>query len=68
MVVASVSFAVVAFAGSVGAIVVQAAKSGWQSVNLLGYLVWCCVYAAALLPVTAPLAYAGCRLARRQDS
>jgi hypothetical protein len=66
-VAAVTAFLVVAVAGSAGAIAVQALRSGISSVNVVGYLVWCGVYAAALLPVTAPLAACTVRFTWRRN-
>jgi len=53
---ALVGLVVVAFAGSVGAILVQSLRFGFSGVNVAGYLAWCGVYAACLLPISVPLA------------
>ena len=65
---ALVGFVVVAASGSAGAIVVQSAQLGIDQVNMSGYLFWCLPYATALLPIATPLAYAGSRVARRQNT
>ncbi len=50
------AFAAVALAGSAGIVIVESARRGIANVNVSGYLVWCWVYAIALLPVSYPLA------------
>lgn len=55
LVSAAVAFCVVALAGSLGAIAVESARRGIDRVNVGGYFAWCWLYAAALLPITAPL-------------
>lgn len=46
----------VALAGSVGAIAVESAHRGLESVNVFGYFTWCWIYAAVFLPLSYPLA------------
>jgi hypothetical protein len=46
----------VALAGSLGAIAVESAHRGVEHVNVSGYLTWCWIYAALILPLSYPLA------------
>ena len=50
------AYVAVALAGSLGAVAVESAHRGIESVNVSGYLAWCWIYAAVLLPLSYPLA------------
>ena len=50
------AYTAVALAGSLGAVAVESARRGPESVNVSGYLTWCWIYAAVFLPLSYPLA------------
>lgn len=62
------AFAATALAGSAGAIVVETISRGVARVNVSGYLTWCWVYAAALLPLTYPVAFLAQKLIHRHEN
>lgn len=50
------AYIAVALAGSLGAVAVESAHRGIESVNVSGYFTWCWIYAAVFLPLSYPLA------------
>jgi len=50
------AYVAVTLAGSLGAVAVESAHHGIESVNVSGYFTWCWIYAAVLLPLSYPLA------------
>jgi hypothetical protein len=59
------AYLAVALAGSVGAIAVGSAHRGLENVNVSGYLTWCWIYGAALLPLSYPLTFVLQRIIHR---